>query len=62
MEAWEELKEGESSDTMCRILAMKTRLPLPKQEGADRVEKFRDLELGNESRKILARMLNRVLD
>ena len=24
--------------------------------------KFRDLELGNESRKILARMLNRVLD
>ena len=26
------------------------------------MEKFRDLELGNESRKILARMLNRVLD
>ena len=39
-EAWEELKEDEFSDTMYRILAMKTSLLLPKQEGADRAQEI----------------------
>jgi len=33
----------------------------PKEEGANRVIKLRDLELGNECRKTLARMLFKVL-
>ena len=31
-------------------------------EGANTIDKLRDLELGNEVRKVLARMLSKVLD
>ena len=47
---------------MYRALALKTWLVVPKCEGANRTEKLRDLELGNESRKILARMMNKIFD
>ena len=61
-EAWEELLSDEFTDEMYRALAFKTWLVVPKFEGANRTEKFRDLELGDECRKILARILNKVLD
>ena len=35
---------------------------VPKMEGANTIDKLRDLELGNEVRKVLARMLFKVLD
>ena len=62
LEAWGELQNDVYSNDMYRILALKTWMVVPKIEGANRVDKFRDLEMGNESRKILARMLNRLLD
>ena len=35
---------------------------VPKMEGANTIDKLRDLKLGNEVRKVLARMLFKVLD
>ena len=35
---------------------------MPKVEGANTIDKLRDLEIGNEVRKVLARMLFKVLD
>ncbi len=61
-EAWAELMNEDFTDDMYRTLALKTWIVVPKFEGANRVEKFRDLELGEEARKILARMMNKVLD
>ena len=62
LEVWDELAHDDFDDRMFRVLGLKTWMLLPKMEGANRVDKFRDLELGNESRKIVARMLNGVLD
>ena len=62
-EAWEELmSDGTFSNEMYRVLALKMWVVVPKFEGANRTEKFRDLEIGNESRKTLARMLTKVVD
>ena len=62
-EAWVELEDdGETTDAMYRALVMKTRIVVPKSEGANQVGRFRNLELGDESRKVLASMVNRLLD
>ena len=42
------------TDEMYRILAIKTWVPVPKYEGANRVEKLCDLELGNKSKNCFA--------
>ena len=62
LEAWGELQQEDFTDTMYSVLALKTWMLILKVEGANRADKLRDLELGSESRKILARMMNRVLD
>ena len=43
-------------------LGLKKWIVVPKAEGASTINKMRDLELGNEVRKVLARMLFKVLD
>ena len=44
-ECWGELLGDVMTDEMYRILAIKTWVPVPKYEGANRVEKLRHLEL-----------------
>ena len=61
-EAWDELASGDAHDSVERVLGVKRWLVIPKVDGANTVNKLRDLELGNEVRKVLARMLFRVLD
>ncbi len=57
-EAWEQLLAGESSPH----IGMRKWTVAPKVEGASTTSKLRDIELCNEARKVLARMLNKVLD
>lgn len=61
-EAWSELVTGQASEDTYVTLALKKWMVIPKVPGANAVDKLRDLELGNEARKVLARMLFRVLD
>ena len=57
-EAWIELASGRASiDHVGMCLGCKKWIVVPKVEGANTIEKLRDLELGNEVRKVLARML-----
>ena len=42
---------------MRTCLGLKKWIVVPKMEGANTIDKLRDLELGNEIRKVLARML-----
>ena len=60
-EAWNELASGQASIDYVRS-AQVSRNGVPKVEGANTIDKLRDLELGNEVRKVLARMLFKVLD
>ena len=62
-EAWEEMSGDATPDNMAvqNCLALKKWLVVPKVEGANTIGKLRDLELGNEVRKVLARILFRVL-
>ena len=62
LEAWAELTGGGISDGMRRVLGTKMWMVVPKVAGANHVEKLRDLELGNEIRKVIARMFFLVLD
>ena len=61
-EAWEELSEDSSPQSVLDCLGLKKWLVIPKFEGANTISKLRDLELGNEVRKVLARMLFRAFD
>ena len=62
-EAWIELASGRApSDHVRMCLVLKTWIVVPKVEGANTVDKLRDLELGNEVRNVLARMLFKVWD
>ena len=62
-EAWIELASGCAPiDHMRTCLGFKKRIVLPKIEGANTIDKLRDLELGNQVRKVLARMLFKVLE
>ena len=45
---------------MC--LGFKKWIVVPEMEGANTIDILRDLELGNEVRKVLARMLFKVMD
>ena len=45
---------------MC--LGFKKWIVVPKMEGVNTIDKLRDLELGNEVRKVLAQMLFKVFD
>ena len=49
-------------DQVHMCLGFKKWIVVPKMEGANTIDKLRDLELGNEVRKVLARMLFKVLD
>ena len=62
LEAWEELEEDGSDILMREALGLKTWLLMPKVEGANRTKQLRDLEMGNEVRKVLARMFCRIFD
>ena len=61
-EAWDQLADKNISDAARECLEPKKWLVIPKSDGANTVEKLRDLELGNEVRKVLARMLFKVFD
>ncbi|HIF32153.1 MAG TPA: reverse transcriptase-like protein [Planctomycetaceae bacterium] len=63
-EAWTDLSSGESLGEHGLALARKVWMvaPKPKFGSAPKVANLRDLEMGNEVRKILARMLTAVLD
>ena len=62
-EAWIELASGQASIEHVRMCSsFKKWIVVPKVEGANTIDKLRDLELGNEVRKVLARMLFKVLD
>ena len=62
-EAWIELASGCAPNDHVRMcLGFKKWIVVPKMEGANTIDKLRDLELGTEVRKMLARMLNKVLD
>ena len=62
-EAWIELASGCAPIDHGRVcLGFKKWIVVPKMEGANTIDILRDLELGNEVRKVLARMLFKVLD
>ena len=62
-ETWIELESGRAPiDHVRMCLGFKKWIVVPKVEGANTIDKLRDLELGNEVRKVLARMLFKVLD
>ena len=64
-EAWQELAASDSSvasGAIHKCLGLKTWVVIPKVASANTIRQLRDLELGNEIRKILARMLLRLLD
>ena len=62
-EAWIELASARAPTDHVRMCSgFKTWTVVPKVEGANAIDKLRDLELGNEVRKVLARMLFKVLD
>ena len=62
-EAWTELASGcAPSDHVRMCLDFKKWIVVPKMAGANTIDKLRDLELGDEVRKVLARMLFKVLD
>ena len=62
-EAWIELASGRAPIDHVRLcLGFKKWIVVPKMEGANTNDKLRDLELGNEVRKVLARMIFKVLD
>ena len=57
-EAWIELASGcAPMDHVRMCLGFKKSIVVPKMEGANTIDKLRDLELGKEVRKVLARML-----
>ena len=61
-EAWIELTSGRAPiDHVRMCLGFKKWIVVPKVDGANTIDKLRDLELGNEVRKVLARMLFKVL-
>ncbi len=57
-EAWDELLLGQSSEH----LGLRKWTIFPKEQGASTTAKMRDIEVCNEMRKVLARMLNVLLD
>ena len=62
-EAWIELASGRVPiDHVRMCLGFKKWIVVRTMEGANTIDKLRDLELGNEVRKVLARMLFKVLD
>ena len=62
-EAWIELASGQASIEHVRMcFSVKNGIVVPKVECATTKDKLRDLELGNEVRKVLDRMLFEVLD
>ena len=61
-EAWAELCGGHIPDEARECLGRKKWIVIPKVEGANVTGKLRDLESGNEVRKVLARILFKVLD
>ena len=62
-EAWIELASRCAPIDHVRLcLGFKKLIVVSKMEGANTIDKVRDLELGNEVRKVLARMLFKVLD
>ena len=62
-EAWTELASGRAPiDHVRMCLGLKKWIVVPEAEGANTMDKLRDLELGNEVGKVLARMLFKVLD
>ena len=61
-EAWVELSATGASEDVWESLGLKKWVVIPKTEGANTVGKLRDLELGNEVRKVLARIVLKVLD
>ena len=62
-ETWIELASGRAPiDHVRMCLGFKKWIVVPEVEGANTIGKLRDLELGNEVRKVLARMLFKVLD
>ena len=62
-EAWIELASGCAPiDHVRMCLGFKKWIVVPLNGGANTIDKLRDLELGNELRKVLARMLFKVLD
>ena len=62
-EAWIELASGCAPiDHVRMCLGFKKWIMVPKMEGANTIDKLRDLELGNEVSKVLAQMLFKVLD
>ena len=62
-EAWIEFASGRAPiDHVRMCLGFKKWIVEPEVEGASTIDKLRDLELGNEVRKELARMLLKVLD
>ena len=60
-EAWDELREAEETPRHTH-LTWRHWVVLPKVEGARTTAKLRDIEMGNGTRKVLARMLFRVLE
>ena len=63
LEAWNELTSGQASmEHVKDCLILKKWIVVPKAEGTNTINKMRDLELGNDVRKVLARMLFKVLD
>ena len=62
-EAWIELASGQASIEHVRMcFSVKNGIVVPKVECGTTKDKLRDLELGNEVRKVLDRMLFEVLD
>ena len=62
-EAWTELASGYAPiDHVRMCLGFQKWIVVPQMEGANTIDKLRDLELGNDVRKVLARMLFKVLD
>ena len=61
-ETWEELSAGACPEVVNELLGWKKWVVIPKTDGANTLGKLRDLELGNEVRKVLARVLFKILD
>ena len=61
-EAWNDLKQDVAPDAARDCLARKKWVVIPKVDGANHTNQLRDLELGNEIRQVLARILFKVLD
>jgi len=65
-EAWADLLgtglDPEEPDGWLRLLNQRTWVVLPKEDGANRTARLRDIELCNETRKVLARIATTLLD